>query len=41
MFYYKNYGIITWAYCKYMWEAHPNLPIVDIETIKDVFQQVN
>tara|TARA_B110000003_G_scaffold217130_1_gene216642 strand:+ start:9137 stop:10756 length:1620 start_codon:yes stop_codon:yes gene_type:complete len=32
---------ITWAYCKYMWEAHPNLPIVDIETIKDVFQQVN
>lgn len=39
-FYLEDYSL-TWAYCKYMWESHPNLPHLDVKTIKELFQHVN
>ena len=24
-----------WAYCKYFWEAHPNLPYIDVDELED------
>jgi len=39
-FYADDYGLI-WAYCKYMWESHPNLPHLSVSTIKQLFQHVN
>jgi len=39
-FYVEDYSL-TWAYCKYMWESHPNLPHLNVSTIKDLFQHVN
>lgn len=24
-----------WAYCKYFWEAHPNLPYIDVEELEE------
>jgi 5'-3' exonuclease len=39
-FYVEDYSL-TWAYCKYMWESHPNLPHLDVKTIKQLFQHVN
>lgn len=29
----------TWAYCTYMWEAHINLPTIDVDTLNRSLQQ--
>lgn len=28
-----------WAYCKYFWEAHPNLPYIDVDELEDFVQK--
>ncbi len=27
-----------WAYCKYFWEAHPNLPYIDVDELEEFVQ---
>jgi 5'-3' exoribonuclease 2 len=39
-FYADDYNL-TWSYCKYMWESHPNLPHLNVDTIKQLFKLVN
>ena len=39
-YYLEDYDL-EWSYCKYMWEAHPNLPNLSVKTIKDLFMLVN
>jgi 5'-3' exonuclease len=39
-YYLEDYNL-EWSYCKYMWEAHPNLPNLSVQTIKDLFKLVN
>ncbi len=31
----------TWAYCSYMWEAHINLPAIDVDTLNQSLQPPN
>ena len=30
----------TWAFCKYFWECHPDLPIIDIVELKEICQKI-
>lgn len=30
-----------WAYCKYFWEAHPNLPYIDVGELEEFIKRVN
>ena len=39
-YYLEDYDL-EWSYCKYIWEAHPNLPNLNVKTIKDLFMLVN
>ena len=39
-YYLEDYDL-EWSYCKYMWEAHPNLPNLNVTTIKDLFENIN
>ena len=39
-YYLEDYNL-EWSYCKYMWEAHPNLPNLSVQTIKELFNLVN
>ena len=39
--YYLEEYDIEWSYCKYMWEAHPNLPHLSVTKIKDLFEAIN
>lgn len=39
-YYLEDYNL-EWSYCKYMWEAHPNLPNLSVQTIKELFKLVN
>lgn len=39
-FYADDYNL-TWSYCKYMWESHPNLPHLNVDTIKQLFKLIN
>lgn len=38
--YMKSYGmgqiVLQWEYCAYIWESHPILPVLSIETIKQI-----
>tara|TARA_B100000900_G_scaffold275518_1_gene235464 strand:- start:16 stop:393 length:378 start_codon:yes stop_codon:yes gene_type:complete len=38
--YYLETYDLSWAYCKYIWEAHPNLPNVDINSIKHLISSI-
>ncbi len=38
--YYLETYDLSWAYCKYIWEAHPNLPNVDINCIKHLVSSI-
>ena len=29
---------IHWAFCKYFWEAHPDLPSIDLNKLKSIYQ---
>ena len=33
---YPEYANITWAYCKYFWESHVDLPHINIEQLTKV-----
>ena len=37
--YYLEEYDIEWSYCKYMWEAHPNLPHLSVRKIKALFEE--
>ena len=39
--YYLEEYDIEWSYCKYMWEAHPNLPQLSVTKIKALFETVH
>jgi 5'-3' exonuclease len=32
--YYKTDCEFSWAYCKYFWESHPNLPHIDVDELE-------
>ena len=32
----ENKGKLIWAYCKYIWESHVDLPHLDIEELKSL-----
>ena len=35
---YKTDCTFTWAFCKYFWEAHVNLPEIDLIDLKDLIE---
>ena len=39
--YYLEEYDMEWSYCKYMWEAHPNLPQLSVKKIKSLFETVH
>ena len=32
----ENKGKLVWAFCKYIWESHVDLPHLDIEELKQL-----
>ena len=37
---YKTVCDFSWAYCKYFWECHPNLPHIDVDELETFVNKV-
>lgn len=37
--YYPEKVDFEWSYCKYLWEAHPKLPMIDINSLETTFNK--
>ena len=38
--YYSNNSKLIWAYCKYIWESHVELPHIDIDELESIIENI-